>query len=190
MEKLTYFDIKERQNHLNSSSYTSNTAGVSIDYLFENLGERYSFNNAKLILENWRYLSESEIEAFDKALETFLIICGNDTDQNIKKAASIIEGKIIENPYYDLIDSIRIIYIRGIGHFIIQDVKENIADSDTKIITAFSLEYAASTKYLDGFRINTGEDDSLEYVYHIQQYDHYILLIHAIQLFHRYHNIF
>ena len=95
MEKLTYFDIKERQNHLNSSSYTSNTAGVSIDYLFENLGERYSFNNAKLILENWRYLSESEIEAFDKALETFLIICGNDTDQNIKKAASIIEGRII-----------------------------------------------------------------------------------------------
>lgn len=87
-----------------------------------------------------------------------------------KTYINIIEGKIIENPYYDLIDSIRIIYIRGIGHFIIQDVKENIADSDTKIITAFSLEYAASTKYLDGFRINTGEDDSLEYVYHIQQY--------------------
>ena len=59
------------------------------------------------------------------------------------------------------------------GHFVIQDVKENLEASDTKTITAFSLEYSTATKYLDNFRINTGEDDSLEYVYHIQQYGSY-----------------
>lgn len=87
-----------------------------------------------------------------------------------KTYISVLDGQIHRNPYYDLIDSLRVIYIRGVGHFIIQDVKENLVESDTKTITGFSLEYATATKYLDGFRINTGEDDSLEYVYHIQEY--------------------
>lgn len=87
-----------------------------------------------------------------------------------KTYIDIFEGKTIQNPYYFLVDSLRVIYIRGMGHFVIQDVKENLEASDTKTITAFSLEYSTATKYLDNFRINTGEDDSLEYVYHIQQY--------------------
>ena len=78
-----------------------------------------------------------------------------------KTYISTLDGKMYENPYYELIDSLRVIYMRGIGHFIIQDVKENLVESDTKTITCFSLEYATATKYLDGFRINTGEDDSL-----------------------------
>lgn len=87
-----------------------------------------------------------------------------------KTYIDIIDGKQRQNPYYYLVDSLRVIYIRGIGHFVIQDVKENLSESNTKLVTAFSLEYSTSTKYLDNFRINTGEDDSLEYVYHIQQY--------------------
>ena len=87
-----------------------------------------------------------------------------------KTYIDIFEGKTIQNPYYFLVDSLRVIYICGMGHFVIQDVKENLETSDTKTITAFSLEYSTATKYLDNFRINTGEDDSLEYVYHIQQY--------------------
>ena len=81
-----------------------------------------------------------------------------------------IQGKSFLHPYYYYLDSLRVIYIHGMGHFVVQDVKENIAVADTKTITAFSLEYSTSTKYLNGFRVNTGEDDSLEYVYHIQQY--------------------
>lgn len=87
-----------------------------------------------------------------------------------KTYIDIIDGKQRQNPYYYLVDSLRVIYIRGIGHFVIQDVKENLSESNTKLVTAFSLEYSTSTKYLDNFKINTGEDDSLEYVYHIQQY--------------------
>lgn len=87
-----------------------------------------------------------------------------------KTYIDLIDGKTVQNPYYLLLDSLRVIYIHGIGHFVIQDVKENLEASDTKTITVFSLEYSTSTKYLDNFRINTGEDDSLEYVYHIKQY--------------------
>lgn len=87
-----------------------------------------------------------------------------------KTYIDIIDGKMRQNPYYYLMDSLRVIYIKGVGHFVIQDVKENLSASNTKTITAFSLEYSTATKYLDNFRINTGEDDSLEYVYHIQQH--------------------
>ena len=87
-----------------------------------------------------------------------------------KTYVDIIDGRVRENPYYYLIDSLRVVYICGIGHFIIQDVSENLSEADTKTISAFSLEYATSTKYLDNFKINTGEDDSLEYVYHIKEY--------------------
>lgn len=97
MRKLSYFDIKERDRNLNlvQTVSTRNSAGVSIPYLFESLGERYSYNNAKLVLENWTYLSKYEIESLDKVLETFLIICENDSISNIKNAAGIIEGKIL-----------------------------------------------------------------------------------------------
>lgn len=87
-----------------------------------------------------------------------------------KTYIDILTGEMRQHPYYLLLDSLRVIYIRGMGHFVIQDVKENLAETDSKTITAFSLEYATSTKYLDNFRINTGEDDSYEYVYHIQQH--------------------
>lgn len=80
----------------------------------------------------------------------------------------VITGKTFENPYYDLIDSIRIIYVRGIGHFIIQDIDENLSDIDVKTVSCFSMEYATATKFLNNFHINTGEYDSLEYIYHIK----------------------
>lgn len=87
-----------------------------------------------------------------------------------KTYIDIIDGKMRQNPYYYLMDSLRVIYIRGVGHFVIQDVQENLSASNTKTISAFSLEYSTATKFLNNFRINTGEDDSLEYVYHIQQH--------------------
>ena len=87
-----------------------------------------------------------------------------------KTYIDIFSGKMRQNPYYYLMDSLRVINIHGIGHFVIQDVQENLSASNTKTITAFSLEYSTATKFLDNFRINTGEDDSLEYIYHIQKH--------------------
>lgn len=92
--KLTCNHIRERQRNLVTDSYISNPKH-NIKYLFESLSERYSWNNAKLILENWRSLSETEIIAFDRALEVFGYICDNDNESNIRNATNIIEGNII-----------------------------------------------------------------------------------------------
>ena len=82
----------------------------------------------------------------------------------------LFEGTTKINPYYDLLESLRVIYIRGIGHFVIQDVKENEGDTYNKSITCFSLEYNTGQKYLESFYVNTGEDNSIEVMYYAQQY--------------------
>ena len=46
-----------------------------------------------------------------------------------KNYNDIISGDTFKNPYYDLIDSIRVIYIRGVGHFVIQDVETRLCKS-------------------------------------------------------------
>lgn len=93
MKSLSYNDIRKREINLNSHS---NKTTLNIPYLFEKLGEQYSFNNAKIIIENWKNLSDNEIESFDKALETFLIVCENDNECNIKALSNIMETKLIQ----------------------------------------------------------------------------------------------
>ena len=82
----------------------------------------------------------------------------------------LFEGKTKINPYYDLIESLRVVYLRGIGHFVIQDVGESTSDNEGKSITCFSLEYSTGQKYLENFYVNTGEEGSIETMYHAQQY--------------------
>lgn len=91
---LTCKDIINRQRNLIVDSYVNNTS-CNINYIYEQLSEKYSYNKAKLILENWRFLSSNELDALDKVLEVFSIISTNDNISNIKNAANIIEGKII-----------------------------------------------------------------------------------------------
>lgn len=82
----------------------------------------------------------------------------------------LFDGVTKVNPYYELIESLRIIYLRGVGHFVIQDVEENEGDIYTKTISCFSLEYTTGQKYLESFYVNTGEEGSIETMYHSQQY--------------------
>lgn len=77
----------------------------------------------------------------------------------------LFEGSTKINPYYDLIESLRVIYLSGIGHFIIQDVDEDISENESKSITCFSLEYSTGQKYLENFYVNTGEEGSIETMY-------------------------
>jgi hypothetical protein len=82
----------------------------------------------------------------------------------------LIEGTTKINPCYDLIESIRVVYLKGIGHFIIQDVDESVSENDAKVVTCFSLEYDTGQKYLENFYVNTGEEGSVETMYHAQKY--------------------
>ena len=91
---LTYKDIIARQKNLITDSYVSNT-NVNINTVYKNLSEKYSYNKAKLVLENWQALSDNEEEALSKVLEVFSLILDNDNDSNIENATSLIEGRII-----------------------------------------------------------------------------------------------
>lgn len=92
---LTYRDIISRQNSIITESYRP-TTGLNIKYIYENLENNYSYNNAKIVLENWQELASTDIIRLDKVLEVFSLITERDNISNIKNAASIIEGKIIK----------------------------------------------------------------------------------------------
>lgn len=91
---LTYKDIISRQRNLMTDSYTNNT-NCNISYVYENLSDKYSYNKAKLVLENWQALGDNDDIRFNKVLEVFSIIAENDNDSNIKNAGNLIESKII-----------------------------------------------------------------------------------------------
>ena len=77
----------------------------------------------------------------------------------------ILTGSIEVNPYYDLIEALRLVYVEGFGYFEIQG-PEIIGDGikEAKSITAYSYEYTLSQKYLEEFYVNTGETKSIEVI--------------------------
>jgi len=80
------------------------------------------------------------------------------------KLVDIITGEIFINPYYDKVESLRNIYVEEIGFFQIQNIELELDGiKEYKSITAHSYEVVLGQKYLNNFKINTGETDSLEY---------------------------
>ena len=75
----------------------------------------------------------------------------------------IITGETKVNPFFDKIESPRLIYLENFAYFELQGPDH---DSDgikeSKTCTCYSLEYTLSTKFLEDFYINTGKVDSLE----------------------------
>lgn len=80
----------------------------------------------------------------------------------------MFSGEQKVNPFYDKIEALRLLYVEGIGYFEIQD-PEIVSDGvmEVKNITANGLEYTLSQKYLENFYINTGETNSIEVIYSI-----------------------
>ena len=76
---------------------------------------------------------------------------------------NMIVGSTDINPYYNKIESLRLVCLEGFGYFEIQGPGLNSDGiKETKSITAYSLEYTLSTKFLKKFYINTGKVDSHE----------------------------
>lgn len=75
----------------------------------------------------------------------------------------ILNGYTVTNPFYDKVEALRLVYLEGFGYFEIQG-PELTSDGieEKKSITAYSLEYTLSQKYLTDFYVNTGEVNSLE----------------------------
>lgn len=79
---------------------------------------------------------------------------------------NITTGETLVNPYYNQIEAVRLVEIENLGYFEIQG-PELVSDGiqEAKNITAYSLEYTMSTKYLNDFIVNTGEIGSIEVTY-------------------------
>lgn len=99
-----------------------------------------------------------------------------------------ITGETKINPFYDKIETPRLIKLDGFGYFEIQGPElTNNGIKESQTVTAYSLEYTLSTKYLENFQINTGAAESVEvgYAYdtYYKQYgDDYINYIAPVTL--------
>ena len=91
-------------------------------------------------------------------------------------------------PFYDKIETPRLINLDGFGYFEIQGPElSNNGIQESKTVTAYSLEYTLSTKYLENFQINTGAAESVEVGYAYDKYyetygDSYINYITPVTL--------
>ena len=82
----------------------------------------------------------------------------------------ILTGETKVHPAYDKVEAPRNVLLKNYGYFSLQDIDDTSSDDDVKSVSAFSLEYATSNKYLTNFHINTGEVDSKEVLYNESEY--------------------
>ena len=81
-----------------------------------------------------------------------------------RKYTDVLTGQTVVNPLFDKAEGLRKVYVENIGYFVIQDPDSTYGEKDTKTLSCFSSEYETSSKYLENFRINTGEIDSKEVI--------------------------
>ena len=80
-----------------------------------------------------------------------------------RESCNIITGETTVNPYYDLVEALRLLEIEGFGFFQLQDPDiENDGIKETKSIDAKSLEYDLCNRYLENFIINKGVAGSID----------------------------
>lgn len=82
----------------------------------------------------------------------------------------ILTGETLTNPYYNKIEALRLVAVDGFGYFELQDPDiDGDGIKEIKSLTAYSLEYTLSQKYLEKFYINRGTVDSVEVLYMEEQ---------------------
>lgn len=82
-----------------------------------------------------------------------------------RQYTDVLTGVTVVNPLFDKAEGLRKVYVENIGYFVIQDPDVTYGESDTKSLSCFSSEYETGNKYLENFRINTGDVDSAEVIY-------------------------
>ena len=91
-EILEYSDIRTRYLNVNNDILTP--CSYNIKTLYESFFDRYSYNNAKLIVENWEHLSDNQTISFEMMLDVFNEVCDNEDEYKIKELASLIESRV------------------------------------------------------------------------------------------------
>lgn len=101
-----------------------------------------------------------------------------DIDRNY---CDINMGDTIVNPYYDLVEALRLVEVEGFGFFQLQDPEiDSDGIKEIKSINAHSLEYDLSQRYLESFIINKGVAGSIDKVQLYNQADTAHSLLHLV----------
>ena len=82
-----------------------------------------------------------------------------------RQYVDVLTGEAKVHPTFDKAEGLRKVYMENIGYFVIQDPDATYGEKDSKTLSCFSSEYETANKYLENFRINTGELDSKEVIY-------------------------
>lgn len=74
-------------------------------------------------------------------------------------------GELIKTPYYSYLKEMMYVYVSNVGRFRIEDVEvDNDGYNEKKVVSCNSCECELNNQNLVNFKINTGEEDSLEYI--------------------------
>lgn len=96
----------------------------------------------------------------------------------------LISGETKPTPYYNYVEGLRLVYLKGFGYFQLQDPEINgNGIQEYKHINAYSLEYTLSQRYLENFVVNPAERDDRaidKKVILYNQYDVAHSLIHLV----------
>lgn len=81
-----------------------------------------------------------------------------------RQYVDVLTGETKVHPTFDKAEGLRKVYMENIGYFVIQDPDATYGEKDSKTLSCFSSEYETANKYLENFRVNTGEIDSKEVI--------------------------
>lgn len=140
---------------------------------------RDQFNNPKpprLFLCTTGKKKIGELNAYDISLDGKWNAYSSLSFSIDRKYTDMLTGQTVIDPLFDKAEGLRKVYAENIGYFVIQDPDSTYSDRESKTLSCFSSEYETSNKYLENFRVNTGEIDSVEVMYNetVHGYDYAI----------------
>ena len=91
--KIDIEEVRRRSSALTIDYCPPST--VNVNFLYESLKEKYSFNNVKLMLKDWRYFDVNTNMAFAKVMDVYNEVCTHGTDSEIRYATNIITENIL-----------------------------------------------------------------------------------------------
>ena len=106
-----------------------------------------------------------ELQSYDESLDGKWGSYSEASFSIDRQYVDVLTGEVKVHPTFDKAEGLRKVYMENIGYFVIQDPDATYGEKDSKTLSCFSSEYETANKYLENFRVNTGELDSKEVIY-------------------------
>ena len=91
--KIDMEEVRNRYSAL-SMDYTKPSTN-NVEFLYESILEKYSFNNVKLLLKDWKWLNVNTNMAFAKVMDIYDEVCKYGTETEIRYVTSAITEGIL-----------------------------------------------------------------------------------------------